>query len=60
LFFLAKNKVFGANGVPQNEPENNGKLEKCAPRVDPFWAPSWGAKSAYSTGLFTFFDPKRS
>ena len=39
LIFLAKNKVFGANGVPKNEPENNEKLEKCAPRVDPFWAP---------------------
>ena len=26
--FIVENKVFGASGVPKNEPENNEKLEK--------------------------------
>ena len=37
-------KVFGANGIPKNEPENNEKLEKCAPRRTPFWTPKWTSK----------------
>ena len=35
-FSWKKNKVFGANGVPKNEPENNENLEKRVPRIAPF------------------------
>ena len=28
MIFIAKNKVFGANGVPKKEPKNNENIEK--------------------------------
>ena len=41
---MIKNKVFGANGVPKNEPENNENLENLGSRRTPFWAAKWISK----------------
>ena len=44
LIFHCKNKVFGANGVPKNEPENEENLEKMGPRGRQFLGPKMDLK----------------